>query len=562
MSAGGPVATRPGPERVLHRGDIAALGIFVALVGAVYFGLFNHDFSVNGLRYAEDVERGVELFHPNHLLPNFLYRGAYLLAQHVGLAGIRAIWIMQAINICAGLVVAAAIVRIGLLGRSRPSWPSRAPLGHPWPPGHLGSCPAPWLLPRGRANALLIGALYAFGFAAWNFAEEPDVYILPAAAVAVSMAIIARRDRLNWREIIVLAVLAAFAVLTLQQYVFWYPALLLLVRARDLGAARRGKLLALALGIPLVCLGAYLLVGVADGQLHNANDGLAWFLGYAWNSQSGFGTYRPAPDVLSRLLGTVLGLGNLAFAYEVILSRAAMIAAVAALLPLLLIAARTTGFLRGADPGPRRDATILALWCLANVAFATWWESRNIEFLFPLWVGALMLVALASSTLDRRVLIAAVLLVAGVNLAVAFFPQHDWPERYRVVEALARHEQLAKADVLVTEELNTVAYLRYFDGVEVRFQPGAVSAAMHASEPLARVRTAVDSDLASGARVYTTELDEHGRLREIARWFAPLGRSGYDGAVERDIEVLYRGLDTSEQPVPGARRVRNVPAPR
>ena len=419
------------------------------------------------------------------------------------------------------------------------------------------------LLPGGsRANALLIGALYAFGFAAWNFAEEPDVYILPAAAVAVSLAIIAPRDRLDWRAIVVLAVLAAFAVLTLQQYVFWYPALLLLVRARDLGAARRGKLLALALGIPLACLGAYLLVGVADGQLHSATDVLAWFLGYAWNSQAGFGTYRPAPDLGSRLLGTVLGMGNLVFAYEVILSRVAAIAVIAALLPLLLIAARTAGFLRRAAPGPRRDAMIFALWCLANVAFATWWESRNIEFLFPLWVGALMLAALASAALDRRVLIAAVLLVAGVNLAAAFLPQHDWPARYRVAEALARHEQLAKDDVLVTEELNTVAYLRYFDSVDVRFQPGAVSAAMHASEPVARVRTSLDSALASGARVYTTELDEHGRLREIARWFAPLGRSGYDGAIERDIEVLYRGLDTSEQPVPGVRRVRKAPAPR
>jgi hypothetical protein len=561
------VAGRPGPDRALHGGDAAALGIFVALVGAVYFGLFNHDFSVNGLRYAEDVERGVELFHPNHLLPNFLYRGAYLLAQNVGLAGIRAIWIMQTINVCAGLVVAASIVRVGLLGRSRPSMasggrsrPSMASAGPSRPSMAFGAL---GLLPGGsRANALLIGALYAFGFAAWNFAEEPDVYILPAAAVAVSLAIIAPRDRLNWRAIVVLAVLAAFAVLTLQQYVFWYPALLLLVRARDLGAARRGKLLALALGIPLACLGAYLLVGVADGQLHSATDVLAWFLGYAWNSQAGFGTYRPAPDLGSRLLGTVLGMGNLVFAYEVILSRVAAIAVIAALLPLLLIAARTAGFLRRAAPGPRRDAMIFALWCLANVAFATWWESRNIEFLFPLWVGALMLAALASAALDRRVLIAAVLLVAGVNLAAAFLPQHDWPARYRVAEALARHEQLAKDDVLVTEELNTVAYLRYFDSVDVRFQPGAVSAAMHASEPVARVRTSLDSALASGARVYTTELDEHGRLREIARWFAPLGRSGYDGAIERDIEVLYRGLDTSEQPVPGARRVRKAPAPR
>jgi hypothetical protein len=470
VSAVGPVAGRPSPDPALRSGDVAAIGIFVALVGAVYFGLFNHDFSVNGLNYADDVERGVELFHPNHLLPNFIYRGAYLGAQYVGLAGMRSIWIMQAINICAGLVAGGAIVRVGLLRAS-------------------------------RGNALLTGALYAFGFAAWNFAEEPDVYILPAAAVALSFAVIAPRDHLSWRAIAGLGSLAVFAVLTLQQYVFWYPALLALVRARDLGVARRSKLLALALGVPLACLGAYLLVGALEGHLHGASDALGWFLGYAWNGQTGFGPYRPAPGLLSRLLGAVLGLGNLAFAYEVILSHVAMIAAAAALLPLLLIAARTTGFLRGAASGLRRDAT--------NLAFATWWESRNIEFLFPLWIGASMLAALACAGFDRRVLVPAVLLVAGVNLAVAFFPQHDWPARYRVAEALARHEQLAKVDVLVTEELNTVGYLHYFDHVDLHFQPGAVSAAMHASAPLAQVRASIDSALASGARVYTTELDEH-----------------------------------------------------
>ena len=261
------------------------------------------------------------------------------------------------------------------------------------------------------------------------------------------------------------------------------------------------------------------------------------------------------------LLGTVLGLGNLAFAYEVILSPLAAIAAAAASIPLLLVAVRATAFLHGAAPGLRRDAAVLAGWCLVNLVFATWWESRNIEFLFPVWIGVMLLAAYAAPALDRRVLILAVLMVGGVNLAVAFAPQHDWPARYRVAEALARHEQLTAADVLITEELNTIGYLHYFDRVDVRFQPGAVSAAMHASAPIAQVRAAIDSALASGARVYTTELDEHGRLREIARWFVPLGRNGFDGAVEGDIDVLYQGLDTSAQPVPGARRVRMLSTP-
>ena len=143
-----------------------AIAAFVAAVAVVYFGLFNHDFSVNGLRYADDVERGIELFHPNHLLPNFLYRELYLIVQSVGAVEFRAIWLMQGLNIVAGLVAAAAVARVALLRAD-------------------------------RMTALLLGAFYAFGFAAWNFAEEPDVYVLPAAAVAVSIAWLASRDALG-----------------------------------------------------------------------------------------------------------------------------------------------------------------------------------------------------------------------------------------------------------------------------------------------------------------------------------------------------------------------------
>ncbi len=529
-----PTAGRGATDLALPSGHVAALAIFVALTGALYFCFFNHDFSVNGLRYADDVERGIELFHPNHLLPNLLYRGAFLLAQWIGLAGVRSIWIMQALNVVAGLVAAAAIVRIGLLrGPSRPS----------------------------MASALLVGALYAVGFAAWNFAEEPDVYVLPAAAVTVSLALLTARDSLGWRVVLALGALAVFAVLTLQQYVFWYPALLALVRNRDLGAARRGKMLILVLGVPVACLAAYLLVGAMQGHLHGVNDVLGWFLGYAWNGQNGFGTYRPAPALGSRLLGALLGIGNLAFAYEVILSPLAAVIAAIALLPLLIVVLNAAGFLRRSESPVRRDAVVVAAWCLANLVFAAWWESRNIEFLFPVWLGLLALAAFAVPALDRRALIGAVLLVGGVNLAVAFVPESEWPARYRVAETLAQHERLTAADVLITEELNTIGYLHYFDRVEVRFQPGAVSAAMHASAPVAQVRAAIDSALASGARVYTTELDEHGRLRELARWFVPLGRDGFDGAVERDIALLYRGLDTSAQPVAGVRRVHTLTTP-
>jgi len=151
-----------------------AIVMLVAVVAAAYFGLFNHDFSVNGLRYADAVERGVELFHPNHLLPNALFRCIYVSAQSVGLTGIRAIWLMQAVTVCFGVVAAAGIARI-----------------------------AHWR--KDAFAALLAGALYAFGFAAWNFAEEPDVYVLPAAAVSLSLAMLLPSATLSWRAVAALA---------------------------------------------------------------------------------------------------------------------------------------------------------------------------------------------------------------------------------------------------------------------------------------------------------------------------------------------------------------------
>lgn len=519
--SGAPAASEAGRgNSAAGRRDGIALGVGAAIIGFVYFGLFNHDFSVNGLRYAGDVELGVDLFHPNHLLPNLLYRGIYLLVHSVG-PGWRSIWLMQSVNVVAGVLTALAVAHVALARGAA------------------------------RAVALLIAWSYAFGFAAWNFAEEPDVYVLPALAVAASLAIILPRRRIDGGSVLVLGLLAVFAVLTLQQYVFWYPVLLALLVRREVA---RGRLVALAIGIPIACLGAYLAVGIAEGRLHDLDGALGWFLGYAWNG-TGFGTYRPSPALSARLLGGLLGVGNLAFAYEVILSPLAIVAALAGCVPLLLTALRTARALRAAAPSTRHDAAIVLAWSAANLAFAIWWESRNIEFLFPLWLGVWMLAALAAPALDRRVLAGALVLVAGVNAAVAFVPQRNWPARYLTVTALARHEGLGPGDLLITEELNTIDYLHYFEHTDVQFLPGAVSAAMHASAGIADVRKSIDAALARSQRVYTTELDEHGRLDAIARWFAPLGRNGFDGAIDRDLGELYRGLDTTQQPVPGARRV-------
>lgn len=495
-----------------------ALAVLAALLALLYFGLFNHDFTVDGLRYATQVEVGTALFHPNHLIPNWLFR---VIWHALGAAGLdlRAAWAMQATNAVAGIATALCLLR-ALAVRA------------------------------GVGRAFVLTLLYALGFAAWNFAQEPEVYVLPAFAVAASLALIWRAASLGWGRVTALLALAVFAVLCLQQYVFWYPALLALVWYAPLGDSRCVKLVLLALGVPLICAAIYLVIGIGLDAFVDRSHTLAWLLGYAWDAQHGFGTYRPAPAFGARMFGAALGLGNLAFAYEVVASAWTLVLAAVGVAALGILMFQALRRVRG-----ERIVFVVFAWTAANFLFALWWESRDIEFLFPVWLGAITLLGLGASALDRRVLAFALVVVGGANFAFAFWPQRDWPERYGVAAALAETEHLDPDDALVTEELNTVSYLAYFRGVDVHFIPGAVSAAMHVSASVADARASLDRALAGGARVYTTEFDEHGRLAAIARRFGSLGRTGFDGGIERDLVAFYAGLEARPTNVAGARRI-------
>lgn len=501
-------------------GERRALALLALFLGTLYFGCFNHDFSVDGLRYATQVEQGGPLFHPNHLLPNALFRLAWRLVQTLGFPDVRAIWVMQALNALLGIATALCLAR-ALAVRA------------------------------GVAGACATAALYALGFAAWSFAQEPEVYVLPAFAVAASLAVLWRAREIGWARLSVLVLLAAFAALCLQQYVLWYPALLLLLWRADLGVARRGKLWGVALAVPLLCLAAYLWIGAQQGAFADRAHTLAWFLGYGWDAQHGFGTYRAAPALPARVAGLLLGLGNLALAYEVLLSPWAMLLGALAACALAWRLARAARVL-WRERASTREALPIALWLALNALFALWWESRDIEFLLPVWLAALVLLGLARLPW-RGVAIAAALLGA-VNLATAFAPQRDWPLRYRTALALVQRVPPGANDALITDELNTVGWLQYFHGVDVRFLPGAVSAAMHADQPVAQARAALDAVLAAGGRVHTTELDERGRLFAIARWFGVVGRRDFHG-VERELGEFYRGLRLRPGPVPGTREV-------
>ena len=504
-----------------RRPVLVAAGVGLAVL-ALQLAFLNHDFTVDGLAYAAAVERGGPLLHSNHLLFNPLHAGLRWLLGLVGLGDLRSAWTMQAGNLVAAAIAAAAMVRIALLRGS---------------PLVAAAC----------------GLLLVSGFGFWTFSQEPEVYLLPAACVAWSLWLLADPRPLTRARVLALALLAAAAVLLLQQYVLWYPALLWLAWRRlpgdDRARAMRRDLLLLPWLLPLL---VYLLLGAANDAFGSLPATLDWFLGYGYDPETGFGTYRAAPPLAVRLMSLLFALGNLLFAYELILHPGWWAPAVA--VPLLLAVALLP--LRRAPRGAREAAPLLA-FAAANLLFVLWWEARNIEFLLPVWLAAVAIVAGNADRLQRWPLLGAVLLLFAVNAATAMAGQRDWPARYRLAAALGDAEALAAGDVLVTEELNTVLWLDYFEARPLRFLPGAVSSAMHADRDLGSTRAQLRDALQGGARVYTLELAEHGRLRAIAERLSWLGRPLPPGGVQGAIDVVYDGfvLDPVAA-VPGAYRVR------
>jgi hypothetical protein len=506
-----------------RRGHVALL-LLGLCVGALYLLTFNRDFSVDGLAYAAAVDVGGPLLHSNHLLFNAAHYLALQGLAMLGLAPLRAIGWMQGVNVFLAVATVVAMARAAM--------------------------------PQaGVARATMLAALLSTSFAFWNFAQEPEAYLPPLCCVALSLMLLRDPTRSpSWRRVLLLAALAVAAVLLLQQYVFWYPALLLLLRARLAGdAARHAKWRTVLLSVPLLCLAAYLVIGAAIGAIDSPAALAHWLLGYGYDADAGLATYREAPALAVRFAGLLLGLGNLVFAYEVASGlHWMMLAAVAAALVAFALAPAWIATMRRRDV----DALALGVFTLGNLGFAFWWESRNIEFLLPVGFGALMLAGCSGRSIRERPLAIGIALLLAINAGTAFWPQRELPARYRTIAALHAKEHLSGDDRVIAEELNTARWLGYFHRARVEFLPGAVSAAMHGDLALATARDALRDALTAGHRVYTMERDEHGRLRSLAERFALLGRRGYEGNVDAELESLYLGLRLAPvEGVPGVQRV-------
>lgn len=501
-------------------GEKRALTLLALFAVALYFGCFNHDFSVDGLRYATQVEQGGPMFHPNHLLAN----GIFWLAWH-GVnwcMDLRAIWVMQALNALLGIATALCLAR---------ALAAKASVA--------GGCAA--------------ALLYLVGFAAWNFAQEAEVYVLPACLVATSLALLWRSERIAWPRLIALTLLAAFAVLCLQQYVLWYPALLALLWQHDLGAQRRAKMLCVTLTVPLACLVTYLAVAWCHGAGDEPQKWMYWFLGYA--SDGGReGGYWPMSSG-RRALAVLAGLGNMVISYDVISSPYAMLGAALACLAVLALTWYCVRRAISQSRTLRSGLNVLGAFALLNLAFGAWWAAGDIEFLVPVWLAlcAMAGVALGARQWGRIAIVAA--LVASVNLCATFAPQRKWPTRYTEVAALSQSGLLAPGDVLITEELNTIGYLAYFAGMQVQFQPGAVSTLIFPQEDLATQRTRIEQALRQGRRVYTMERITHERLYAIAALWARGRHFEHGDGVDGALATLYGGLVLRPSGVPGMEQV-------
>lgn len=500
---------------IRHSLGVGACLVFGAALLAINLWLLNHDFTVDGLAWARAVDDGTDLFHSNHLLFNALHWAWIHLAQAAGLALERSIWAIQIVNVIAGTASAVLIAR---LASTR----------------------------TGALAAISLGLFTMAGFAFWAFSQEPEVYILPGFLVVLSVAVLQRDQRLSSGSAVVLAGLATLAILLLQQYVLWYPALLGLARRRMPASRspRRRVWAILILVPPLACLSVYLLVAVLVGHPLDANGLLSWFLGYGYQADVGIATYRDAPALGYRLGSVLLGLANLFFAYEIVIAWWSMAAAFV-IATLWLLA--TIPALIPLCERFRGDAGWLLLFGTLSLLFACWWEARNIEFLLPVWFALVLVLALHAERLRLALWLPAVAGLLILNATVSMIPQRTFPDRYVSAMALASQEQLTARDWLITEELNTVRWLDYFQGVAVGFIPGAISIKTHAEIDLDEVIARIDAAIASGGRVYTTEMDERGRLRAIAERLALVGRV-HGRSVADILHDLYSGYEIRAVP--------------
>ena len=231
--------------------------VFVSAL-AIYLALPTKNYYWDGLIYGDFLEKvsgfGPQLFHPNHLLYNFLgflgHRTATLFDP-----GFRALYALQYVSIVFGALCAAifySIVRN---------------------------------LFASRRHALAVTGLLAFSAGWWRFSTDANVYIISIAFVLLSFFLAYRADR---RRPYLAACSLAMAMLFHQLAIFFLPAFFLALLADDNGFDRRNLRRAIT-GVAIAT--AFTAAAFATAYLLTAEPATVGFLD--WITQRAAGASPP-----------------------------------------------------------------------------------------------------------------------------------------------------------------------------------------------------------------------------------------------------------------------------
>jgi hypothetical protein len=221
-----------------------SLFILLSLAAAVYLMFPTRDFYWDGIIYAQFIEDspgfGAHLFHPNHLLYNFVGYLAYHAAQGLGLQT-RALFVLQFVTIIFSLAGAFVFFRIVRLSFG------------------------------GEYLSLALTALFAFAAAWWRFSTDADVYIISVFFLLVGFYLILPNQT---ARPFLAAFAHSFAMLFHELAVLFFPVVILGLLFQTASCGRRDQAetvlkyaaAAFLLTFGTYCLSFYLLTGGFDAR--------------------------------------------------------------------------------------------------------------------------------------------------------------------------------------------------------------------------------------------------------------------------------------------------------
>jgi hypothetical protein len=99
--------------------------------------------------------------------------------------------------------------------------------------------------------------------------------------------------------------------------------------------------------------------------------------------------------------------------------------------------------------------------------------------------------------------------------------------------------KLERGDMVITPEKNTVEYFNYFFNKRVGWLPGILSNTIFGAENVSLIKDRIIHKMNKGRTVYSLEINDHGRIFQIAQRLKILRRKKSNNLTER-LTTFYR----------------------